>query len=118
MSDGAEIELVHDFRAIYGLSWWRQVETGDVYETAHLLAGLHLRSDSLWRATSFTARPPQAGSASRSLGWLGWDQQTALLLDIRNLLSQKGRLQPPPSAAEDIPPTTEIDSLKQLRMPR
>ncbi len=111
---------MHDFRAFYHLSWWEQVERGDVEELDLLLAGLKIRPDSLWRATLFTRNPPKRPEGqSTQLGWLGWDQQLALLLEIRNLLAGKsGRLQgPPTSSGEAVQLESEIDVLMQLRRP-
>lgn len=97
--------MVADFRAIYGLSWWEQVESGDIEDTECLVHALRLRPDSLWRATIHTRNPPPAGTA-RTMNWLGWDQQTALLLELRNMLAGRGRgLRPPPTAR----PTADAD---------
>lgn len=53
------------------------------------------------------------------MGWYGWDQRTALLLDIRNLLASKGQLHPPPTTSADAPVVaSEADYLRQLRMRR
>lgn len=104
-----------DFRIIYRLSWWEQVESGDAQEVEVMVAGLKLRPDSLYRASTFTRNPPAAGGEGRShLGWLGWSQETALLLEIRNMLAPKQRLNGP-SLARDDQPTTAIGVLQQLR---
>lgn len=119
------MELVCDFRAIYRRSWWRMVERGDPDEVEALVDGLMLRSDSLWRATVFSNNPPPAGEDSRALGWHGWDQATALLLEICNMLAGKRHLDPPPTTpAWEQPPTpagadgmsSEIGMLQQLRL--
>lgn len=92
------------------------MEGGDPDEVGVLVSALSLRPDSLYRATLFTAAPPEAGGEGRAqLGWLGWDQQVALLLDIRNLLAPKQRLSGPPMG-DPGSPATEIQVLQRQRL--
>jgi len=82
-----------------------------------LVDGLLLHPQSLYRATTFTRSPPPAdGSGSNHLGWLGWDQGTSLLLDIRNMLAPKSRLHGP-ALAEANQPASELEAI-MLQRPR
>jgi hypothetical protein len=60
--------------------------------------------------------PPQAGEGGR-LGWLGFDQGTQLLMEIRNMLAGgKHRLAGPPVSQQGAaPPGSEIEWLQTLR---
>lgn len=92
------------------------MQAGDVDEVDLLVAGLKLRPDSLYRASTFTRNPPAAGGEGRPhLGWLGWSQETALLLEIRNMLAGKQRMGGPPLGRENQP-TTAIEALQRLRL--
>ncbi len=108
MSAGAEVEIVHDFRAIYHLSWWDQVENGDVDETRMLVHALNSRPDSMWRATCYTQNPPAAGNPAKSLGWYEWGPHSSLLLSLRNLVASAVKAPllsgPPVADANELPP--------------
>lgn len=111
-----------DFRAILRLSWWDQVETGEPDEVAMLVDGLRMRPDSLFRATTFTRNPPPAAGEGRpELGWLGWDQTTALLLEIRNAFAgSRKALTGPPTATRQVTDgapvaASPVEMLQQLR---
>lgn len=96
------------------------MESGDPDDLDLLLAGLRLRPESLYRASIFTQNPPRAGGEERpQLGWFGWDQQTALLLEIRNLLAGRKTLAGPPTAkpgsADDPAPSSTLEVLQLLR---
>lgn len=75
-----------------------------------------MRPTSLYRASVFSASPPTAGGEGRArLGWFGWDQHVALLLEIRNMLAGRQRIEGPPTSEPGVQ-VTGVDYLRSLRV--
>jgi len=92
-----------------------------------LLDGLSTNPDSLYRVWLNDHLPPSDGAeAEPKLGWMGFNQNTALLLEIRNLLhidfvqnrTDKGRdpdvhVILPPGKQDEKPAPVEVEATSE-----
>jgi len=87
---------VADFRRLYGLWWWDEVESGDPDQVHEAVRGLLLYPDSLYRAAVLRDNPPMEPPPGdddlddRLLDWYGADQHLLMMTRIFNAQLGKG----------------------------